>query len=220
MSTDPSKPAAADTQLLLEVVINGYATGKIGSFVQREGGLWAAPGEVRELGLRVPGAEAGAAAELVALASLPGVSARLDGPTQKLYITAATASLASNFLTTSANADADVPFASGTGALVNYDLIDTAVDGEHSTAGLFEARAFSPWGVVASGLLANFDSAERARRGQSETVRLDTSYTLRTRAHCAATGSAISSPAASVGRGRSAWAARASAPISRCAPIW
>lgn len=172
-----SKPAAADTQLLLEVVINGYTTGKIGSFVQREGGLWAAPGELRELGLRAPGAAAGAAAELVALASLPGVSARLDGPTQKLYLTAAPASLLPSFLNAGGD-HAEVPFASGTGALVNYDLVDTAVGGEHSTAGLFEARAFSPWGVVASGVLANFNSAERARRGQPETVRLDTSYTF------------------------------------------
>ncbi len=49
-----SRRAGADETLLLEVVVNGYSTGKIGEFVMRDGALHARPEELRDLGIRVP----------------------------------------------------------------------------------------------------------------------------------------------------------------------
>ena len=47
-------PARASDLLLLEVIVNNYPTGKIGEFTLRDGALFASPGELRELGIRVP----------------------------------------------------------------------------------------------------------------------------------------------------------------------
>ncbi len=49
-------PAAGggDEPLLLEVIVNGHSTNKIGEFLLRHGVLMAKPSELRQLGFRVP----------------------------------------------------------------------------------------------------------------------------------------------------------------------
>ena len=61
--------ARADQTLLLEVVVNGNATGKIGEFVQRDSELLARPTELRELGFRVSEPAPSAESDLVPLAT-------------------------------------------------------------------------------------------------------------------------------------------------------
>ena len=82
------KAALADETLLLEVVVNGYPTGKIGEFVQRDGVLYATRANLRDLGFRVPEATAETRDKLVKLGDIPDFSARLDAPTQTLHVTA------------------------------------------------------------------------------------------------------------------------------------
>src|SRR3954471_7011070 len=86
-------PARASEPLLLEVVINNYSIGKIGEFMLRDDALFATPGELRDLGLRVPDSVRLGTDELVALSALPGVTARLDKASQTLHVSASAASL-------------------------------------------------------------------------------------------------------------------------------
>src|SRR5438067_4803544 len=77
---------------LLEVIVNGRDTSKIGEFVERDGMVFARPQELEALGFRVP---AGAAAPdgLVPLASLPGMQYRVERTSQSLLVTAPDAAL-------------------------------------------------------------------------------------------------------------------------------
>ena len=68
-------PARASDLLLLEVIVNNYPTGKIGEFTLRDGALFASPGELRELGIRVPDLVQENHYKLVPLSALPGVTA-------------------------------------------------------------------------------------------------------------------------------------------------
>lgn len=81
--------ASADQTLLLEVVVNGHPVGKIGEFVQRDSELLARPGELRDLGIRVPDRAPSNQADLVPLSAIEGLAARLDMATQTLYVSAA-----------------------------------------------------------------------------------------------------------------------------------
>ena len=77
---------------MLEVIVNGRDTSKIGEFVERDGMVFARPQELEALGFRVP---AGAAAPdgLVPLASLPGMQYRVERTSQSLLVTAPDAAL-------------------------------------------------------------------------------------------------------------------------------
>lgn len=164
---------AGDGLLLLEVVINGHATGKIGEFVQRKGTLWVRRGELHELGFRLPDTASENDDELLVLSTLPGIHWRLDEATQTLEVTAEIERLLPTVLEAWLGSGTKVPFESGSGAVFDYDLVGTSAHGDSRTSGLFDLRAFSPWGVASSGLLARFGGAAY----QPRTVRLDTSYT-------------------------------------------
>src|SRR5258706_13528300 len=72
--------ATPDASYLLEVVVNGYPTGKIGEFVVRDDVLLAHPGELHELGFRVPDLILANPETLVSLSSLSGLTYKLDMP--------------------------------------------------------------------------------------------------------------------------------------------
>lgn len=168
------RAAAGDHLLLIEVVINGHTTGKIGEFTQRDGTLWARRSELRELGFRLPDTAGENDGELLALPLLPGIGWRLNEAAQTLDVTAATDSLLPTVLKSRPDSGtSSVPFESGSGVVFDYDLVATSASGDNQTSGLFDLRAFSPWGVASSGLLARFGGAVY----QPRTVRLDTSYT-------------------------------------------
>ncbi|MDD3651956.1 fimbria/pilus outer membrane usher protein [Immundisolibacter sp.] len=170
----PPPPSATGPQeqvLLLEVHINGHATGKIGQFVQRGAMLWAGPGELRELGLRPPENAPDDAAPLP-LSALPGLDWRLVESTQTLHITAPVERLETTLLAAMSGGGEDVPYQSGSGAVLDYDLVGFSSADANSASGLFDLRAFSPWGVASSGLLTHFGGDALA--WQQRTVRLDT----------------------------------------------
>jgi outer membrane usher protein len=145
--------ASADQTLLLEVVVNGHPIGKIGEFVQRDSELLARPGELRDLGIRVPDRAPSNQADLVPLSAIEGLAARLDMATQTLYVTAAPERLLPELLLAGGVSGANVPVESGIGETLDYDVVGTSVSGQNLGSGLFDLRAFSPWGVVSSGFL-------------------------------------------------------------------
>ena len=164
---------AADEALLLDVEINGYATGKIGEFTQRGSDLLAQRAELTALGFRIPETTASGTRDLIALSALPGLTWRLDAATQTLYLAAAPTLLQPTVLRASDEPGADIAVQSGTGATLNYDLSVISAAGETQGSGLFDVRGFSPWGVASSGYLVR---AGR-RAGQNDVVRLESTYT-------------------------------------------
>ena len=169
-------PARASEPLLLDVVINNYPIGKIGEFTLRDDALFATPGELRDLGFRVPDSVRQGTDGLVALSALPGVTARLDKASQTMHVTAPAASLLPTLLPIATGPDRRVPVESGKGVTLDYDIVDTYLSGGNLVSGLFNPRVFSPWGVLSSGLLAR---AGRLPYSQTiePAIRLDTTAT-------------------------------------------
>ncbi|WIM09050.1 fimbria/pilus outer membrane usher protein [Enhydrobacter sp.] len=177
------RPALADETLLLEVVVNGYPTGKIGEFVQRDGALYARRDALRELGFRVPAATAETPDKLVKLADLPDFAARLDAPTQTLHVTAGPKRLLPELLEVAGTTPGSGgTVESGIGATLNYDVTASSTNplglgpGTPGVgSGLFDFRAFSPWGVLSNGLLAYVGGNPAGLSGYSA-IRLDSTY--------------------------------------------
>ena len=154
--------------LLLDVVINGRHIGKIGEFQSRDGRLHATRRELGELGLKTG---PGDPDEVIAVASVPGVSARLDQASQTASLTAAIASLRPAQLGPAERERSDAPVESGIGAVVNYDIVGAYAAGRTRVDTLFDARLFSPWGVASTQTIA------RTGARSSQTIRLDSAYT-------------------------------------------
>jgi outer membrane usher protein len=171
----PRQASAADQTLLLEVVINGYATGKIGEFMLRDGALFARRTELADVGLRVPDVAPVNQEGLIPLSALPGVTSRLDQATQTLIITAGIDRLLPAVLPAGATIGTSRQIESGTGATLNYDIVGTSIGRQNSANGLFDLRAFSPWGVISSGALA-YAGASPSGPGGYSAIRLDSTY--------------------------------------------
>jgi outer membrane usher protein len=177
------KPALADETLLLEVVVNGYPTSRIGEFVQRDGALYAKRDTLRDLGFRVPDATAETRDKLVKLADIPDFAARLDAPTQTLHVTAGPKRLLPELLEAAGTTPGSGgKVESGIGATLNYDVtasststLDFGTNPQGVGSGLFDFRAFSPWGVLSNGLLAYVGSNPTGLGGYSA-IRLDSTY--------------------------------------------
>ena len=162
-------PLPAGTQaLLLDVIINGRHVGKIGDFQSRNGALFATRRELTELGLQTG---PGPAEEVIAVASLPGVSATLDQPNQAVAFTAATPSLRPAVLGPEAPERRELPIESGVGAVLNYNVIGEYAAGRSRVDTLLDGRIFSPWGVLSSQAIA------RTGAGTTTAIRLDSGYT-------------------------------------------
>jgi outer membrane usher protein len=170
----PRTALAADETLLLDVVVNGYPIGKIGEFVLRDGALFSRPSELIDLGFRIPDNAATTPDGLVALSSLPGLVAHLDQATQTLNVVAGTERLLPALLKIGA-ASGGGPVESGTGVTLDYDITGQSAAGLTSGAGLFDLRAFSPWGVLSSGELA-YAGAGPSGPGGYSAIRLDSTY--------------------------------------------
>jgi len=148
-------PAEADDQtLLLSVEINGYTTGKIGEFVDRDGVLLSRPEELHDLGFKLPEALAAGTDGLILLSDLKEVAWRLDMPSQMLFATTTNAHLLPTILQVRPPRLADVPIESGLGATLNYDISATNTGTQNSGTGAFDMRVFSPWGVASTDFLA------------------------------------------------------------------
>jgi len=164
--------SAAEPKLLLEVILNGRATGQIGQFIERNGALYAMPSELTDLGFVVPPALA-KRPEPIALSSLPGVKARANLRRQTLEVTASDAGLLPEVLSTGSRMRLAPLSQASFGAVLNYDILGTFTGQQATGGGLFDFRAFTPYGVFDSSELGNFTPAP----GQESVVRLGTSYT-------------------------------------------
>jgi outer membrane usher protein len=177
LAVTPLLARAGDQPLLLELRVNGFDTEKIGEFALRNGTLAARRSELRDLGFQIPNDITTGSDGLVALSALPGLTWRIDETTQTLYVTAADDLLLPTLLQIAGRSHAATIAESGTGATLNYDIADTTVSGRNSAAGQFDLRAFSPWGVASSGLLAYAGGGPNGP-GTTSAVRLDSTYTF------------------------------------------
>lgn len=171
----PAAAVGGDEPLLLDVVVNGYSTHKIGMFTLRAGMLMAKRRELESLGLRVPAAAPRQSDKLVALAALPGIKSHIDQSTQTLYVSANDDALLPTLLHLTIHKVAEPPVQSGTGITLNYDFTGSRSGGESIASGTYNLRAFSPWGVLSSQALTYAWAGLRA--GPNPAVRLDTTYT-------------------------------------------
>lgn len=163
-----------DQTLLLAVIVNGHPTNRIGEFVQRRGIILAKPEDLHSLGIKADDSIVVSQDGLVALSDLRGLTFRLDQATQTLYVTASNDRLMPQVLSAGVP-DASINIESGTGLTLNYDLYGNELDGQFFGSGLTELRAFSPWGVLSSGLLVHSDIHPNELANEP-VVRLDSTY--------------------------------------------
>jgi outer membrane usher protein len=168
----PRPASAADLALQLAVRVNTYAIDAIGAFVLRDGVLMALRSELIELGFQVPGGPD----RLIALSELKLLVWHLDVATQTLDVTTPDAGRLPARLAASPPEAARAPIESGTGVTLNYDLGGTSVAGRSVGSGLFDLRAFSPWGVASTGMLGYLGGGPDGP-GVNFAVRLDSTYT-------------------------------------------
>lgn len=170
---------AADRALYLDVIVNGYAIGLIGDFVQRDGDILASPDELRALGFLVPGAMATQPDGLVRLADIPGLAHSYDEAGQTLTLTA------DNAVRDPARLSAARPALqaqnSGFGVLLNYSLVATRAAGQDRGSMLAEPRMFLPWGVVEGAFIAETGPGEAVTRLDTTWTYEDQDSLLRTR---------------------------------------
>lgn len=182
-SADPDPatmdPPAANETLLLEVVVNGHSTGKIGEFVMRRGTLYARPQELKDLGFRVPNTRAARAA-MMALNDLRGIAWTMDTANQQLLVTAIDEALVPTIVQPAQRegTERQRPIESGTGLTLNYDTVGTFASGQNGGSGgsgSFDFRNFSPKGIASSDWIT-FAGTTLRSSGTKPIVRLDSSY--------------------------------------------
>jgi outer membrane usher protein len=160
------------------VNVNGHSTGKIGEFTLRHGRLMAHAAELRDLGFRVPDSFSSIRNDLVALSDLPGWTWKLDEKNQVLYVMISNNGLLPTRLQPNGQEGAEGrrEIESGTGATLNYDIVNTVASGRNGDTGSLDLRAFSPLGVVSSGWLAYAGATTGGSGGKA--VRLDSAYSF------------------------------------------
>jgi outer membrane usher protein len=173
----PALAQNSDQILLLEVYLNGHSIAKVGEFTVRHRTLMAKRGELRDLGIRVLASRGSKSDDLIALASLPGLSCHLDQKTQTLYVKVPVSRLLPMVLHLDGSERPVGPrkIESGTGMTLNYDIVGTYAGGHKGTSGSLDLVAFSPRGVASSGLLVR-TGAVQSGTGTSMVIRLDSTY--------------------------------------------
>jgi len=164
-------------RLLLEIVVNGQDTGNVGRFYQSGDALLAPRGELASLGLILP--PDSDENSLVALGSLKNVTYWINQASQTLMIVATAGGIEPTQLNGRGESAEALPVETGTGTLLNYDVLansqlggDSAYGPRNVVSGLFDARIFSPAGILDSSLIAG-----NADTGSSQAViRLNTTY--------------------------------------------
>jgi len=177
LTITPALAQSADQILLLEVYLNGHSIAKVGEFTVRHRTLMAKRGELHDLGIRVPISRASKSDDLIALASLPGLSCHLDQKTQTLYVKIPVSRLLPTVMHLDGSERPVGPrkIESGTGMTLNYDIVGTYAGGHKGTSGSLDLVAFSPRGVASSGLLVR-TGAVQSGTGKSMVIRLDSTY--------------------------------------------
>ena len=171
MSLIASSALGAERQLLLELVLNGRPTGRVGEFIDHDGALYARPSELRGLGFVV---SPSTGEDLVALSSLPNIHAQVNEAKQTLVVVASEAALRPTEIGGRPSSGSAPLTVSKLGAVLNYDVIGTSTGGQTSGGALLDARVFGPYGVLQADGLVSLPPGP----GQKAFARLDTTYTF------------------------------------------
>lgn len=171
--------APAEETLLLEVQINGHPTGLIGEFILSHGLLSARPEELRNLGFKVPQSHPWEPGALIPLSYLPGLEYTLDLKNQVLRVTVVDSLLMPTLLLPVGREGAEDHrvIESGTGATLNYDIVNRFASGQTGANGSLDFRVFAPWGVTSSDWLASA-GASSGSTGANRAIRLDSAYSF------------------------------------------
>ncbi len=169
--------SAADQLLLLDVQINGQAIGKVGEFTLRDGTLLALRSELRDLGVQDPLSPKAKPDDLIGLSTLPGLTWHVDQRTMTLYLTATDERRRTTVLQVDDKPAASGAIESGTGAMLNYDVVTTLVGRQVKGNASLDLTAFSPRGVASSGFLVHTGRNSNSS-GDKTLVRLDSTYTF------------------------------------------
>ncbi|WP_277968049.1 fimbria/pilus outer membrane usher protein [Sphingomonas echinoides] len=137
--------AAGPRDLLLEVVVNGVDTEKVGAFQEKDGRLFATAEELRALGFATPTATADDA--LVDLAEIVSVPAIVDELAQTIALTVPVRGLAVHRVTGDLGREQVRTSSSPMGVLLNYDITATAHEGTFDAYGYGSARVFGGSGT-------------------------------------------------------------------------
>jgi outer membrane usher protein len=169
----------ADETLLLDVRINGNASGKVGEFVMRHGTLMVRPSELRDLGFRISDSLIQEGRDMIALSDVRGLSWNLDEKNMVMNITVGDDMLIPTEVQTFGQQSAlsHREIQSGTGVTVNYDALGTFSGSGAGLSGSTDFRVFSPKGIASSTWLGFAGSAPGNSSG-ARTVRLDSAYTF------------------------------------------
>lgn len=167
------RPAhAADRRLYLDVVINGRDTGQVATFIQKGAALLATREDLVGLGLMVGKTAAAKDGALVDVSMLPHIICQIEERTQTLQVRASRGGVAATHVSMrTTTPDESLPVESSVGAVLNYDLVGISSNGQNMVSGVFDARVFSPYGVLDSNFLGSTDTPAAAL------VRLSTTYT-------------------------------------------
>jgi len=167
-----SPASAAERVLVLEVIINGRPTGRVGEFRDRDGVIFARPSDLLELGFVLPGG-IDEAVDTIPLTALPDFRARIDEGRQTLLVEAGDSALRVTELGDETVAGLAPLWPSGLGASLNYDVAATFAGGHTTGGAVAELSIFSPYGVLQGSGLVNLTPLP----GQKRFVRLDTVFT-------------------------------------------
>lgn len=163
--------AASERTFVLEIVLNGRATGQVAEFLERDGALFARKSELRAFGLRV--AEGGLESDLVSLSMLVGVRFHIDQASQNLELTAPDLALRPTELSSigSMPEDAIAP-AMSFGSVLNYDAVSTWSQGRLNVQALLDFKTSGRFGLLRNVGVMRLGRSE----GQSAYTRLTTTY--------------------------------------------
>jgi outer membrane usher protein len=159
------------------VEINGHSIEKIGEFILRRGELMARPDELINLGLKLD--ERRRRNDLIRLSDLPGLSWNIDSSDQVLRVTVSDNERLPTRLgpDVSGRQQDHRDIESGNGVTLNYDVVGTLADSASGVTAGLDMRAFSPFGIVSSGLLAYGGAIHSPSTGENF-VRLDSAYSF------------------------------------------
>lgn len=156
---------------MLELVLNGQATGRVGEFVADGDRLSATATELTDLGFQLPDSLRGKDG-LVPLDALPGVKAVLDMAGQRVIVTAPDALLKPVLIGPPDNRLVGPVSPSGTGAVFNYDILGTGAASSRPSGGAnLDGRFFSPWGTISATAIASLPQSS-----VTPVRRLDSTY--------------------------------------------
>lgn len=164
--------SAVEHVLVLEVIVNGRATGRVSAFLERDGVIYVKPSDLFELGFVLPEAIA-MDGDPIALSALPNFRAHVDEARQTLVVEAGDAALRPVELRGASGAGAVALSPPDFGAWLNYDVSVTYAGGRATGGVLADATVFSPYGVLQNSALVNLSPFP----GQRRVVRLETTFT-------------------------------------------